>query len=90
MDGEQIRRAREALGWTQTQLAEAVGVGMRTVGNWERGDTIPKNRMGALQRVLGHALDMPDPLAAYSELTLLNELMRRAVDRQQATSRPSE
>lgn len=37
MDGAELRRRREALGLTQTQLARAFGVGLRTVQEWEKG-----------------------------------------------------
>ena len=80
MDGAQIRAAREARGWTQEQLATAVGVGHRTVGNWERGATVPKNRMGKLRELFGDNGEA-NPLAGLSDVTLLAELMRRAADR---------
>jgi len=55
--GRRIRRARERKGWTQRQLAAEVGVGSRTVGGWERGETVPLNRMGRLEEVLGPGID---------------------------------
>lgn len=85
MDGAEIRAAREARGWTQEQLAAQVGVGQRTVGNWERGETIPKNRAGRLREVLGingaRPAD-PDVLGQASDVELLAELMRRAAARE--------
>lgn len=57
--GRRIRAARERKGWTQAQLAREVGVGHRTVGGWERGETVPMNRMGKLVEVLGPGID-PD------------------------------
>lgn len=51
MNGAEIRAARERRGWTQAELASAVGVGSRTVGAWERGETVPKNRMGKLRQI---------------------------------------
>ena len=35
--GQQIARARRARGWTAEQLAERVGVSVRTMSNLERG-----------------------------------------------------
>src|SRR6201998_1449592 len=35
--GTRIREAREEAGWTQDQLAEAVGVSRRCVAQWETG-----------------------------------------------------
>lgn len=43
MTGEQVREARETLGLTQTQLAEAMRMGpngRRTVSRWEQ-DEVP-------------------------------------------------
>lgn len=51
--GQQIRRARERRGWTQQRLALEIGVGARTIGGWERGESVPMNRMGKLEEVLG-------------------------------------
>lgn len=38
---------------TQEQLAEAIGVSKRSVGSWERGEAIPRNRIGAISDLLG-------------------------------------
>ena len=39
--GSRIRERREKAGLTQAQLAEAVFATRQTVGNWERGATLP-------------------------------------------------
>lgn len=79
MNGDEIRRAREAHGWTQQQLAQALGVGQRTVGNWERGATVPKNRAGMLEDILGNgtAAAQDDPIRNAPSIALLSELLRR-------------
>lgn len=51
--GTRIKRARERLRWTQRQLADAVGVNVKTVDNWENGRSSPRNRLGSLEAVLG-------------------------------------
>lgn len=61
--GLAIRRARERKRWTQKQLAEAVGASARSVGNWELGHRVPRNRLGALEDVLGIRLG-DEPAAA--------------------------
>ena len=38
---------------TQQQLADELGVSLRTVGSWERGESVPRNRLGALAEALG-------------------------------------
>ena len=40
--GDLVRERREALGLTQTQLAEAVGLGQSSVAHWERGAKMPQ------------------------------------------------
>jgi transcriptional regulator with XRE-family HTH domain len=35
MDGAELRRRRTALGLTQTLLGERLGVGLRTIQEWE-------------------------------------------------------
>jgi len=66
--GTAIKRARERRRWTQRQLADALGVNIKSVDNWENGRTSPRNSIGALEDVLGVTLDggpgtAPDPLA---------------------------
>lgn len=51
--GTAIKRARERRRWTQRQLADALGVDIKTVDNWENGRTRPRNRTGAIEEVLG-------------------------------------
>lgn len=50
--GEQIRAAREMVRMTQRQLAEEVGVSLRTISSWERGESVPRNRAAAIMEVL--------------------------------------
>jgi transcriptional regulator with XRE-family HTH domain len=38
MDGSELRRIRERLGWTQRRLAEELGVAENTVARWERDE----------------------------------------------------
>lgn len=45
---------------TQDQLAEAIGVSKRSIGSWERGEAIPRNRIGALSDLLGLTESVPE------------------------------
>jgi DNA-binding transcriptional regulator YiaG len=57
ISSEQIRAGRERMGMTQQELAEHVGVSLRTVGNWERGESVPRSRLA----VLADVLEIDDP-----------------------------
>lgn len=55
--GTRIRRARERVRLSQEGLARAVGASVRAVGDWENDRRKPRNRLGALEEVLGVSLD---------------------------------
>lgn len=50
--GARIREARQRKRLTQGQLGKALGVSLRTVGNWERDEVMPQNRK-AVEDFLG-------------------------------------
>lgn len=86
MNGDEIRQQREARGMTQSQLATALGVGARTIGGWERGETVPKNRMGMLRRFFDlDRSESDDQIRGASDVILLAELLRRASEREART-----
>jgi transcriptional regulator with XRE-family HTH domain len=59
---ELIKRGRQAKGWTQLDLAQALRVTQQTVANWEAG-SIPKgNRIAALSQALDIELIGPVPV----------------------------
>jgi transcriptional regulator with XRE-family HTH domain len=85
---QEIRSARERAGLTQQQLGELVGVGLRTVGNWERGETVPRNREAALRHVLAdHLGDASEPatLRAVADAEIVAEVARRMSRTQERT-----
>ena len=53
---EKIRNARMAKGWTQKDLAQATGMALRTIQNYELGARLPKKRDTYL--ALAKALDI--------------------------------
>jgi transcriptional regulator with XRE-family HTH domain len=80
INGTEIRAARERAGLTQGELATRVGVSLRTVGNWERGETVPQNRASVVEQVLAEWIDANTPgprLVTASDAELLAEIARR-------------
>jgi DNA-binding transcriptional regulator YiaG len=57
LTAEEIRNGRERLAMTQQELADAVGVSLRTVGSWERGQSVPRNRAALVADVLNLSID---------------------------------
>lgn len=57
LTGDQIRKAREAKGWTQRQLAGWVGVTQTLVGYWEKGKRTPSGEMEAKLKQLLETAD---------------------------------
>lgn len=77
LTGARLRQAREEAGLTQEQLAAVLNVGARTVGNWERGATMPQNATGRIVKFFGLA-DEKEPTAAdLTDAQLLAELANR-------------
>lgn len=58
--GTRIRRAREAKGWSQEELADRMprrpdgrrSASVRSIGRWERGEAVPRSSLGALEATL--------------------------------------
>jgi len=51
--GREIRTARELIGMTREELADRVGVHPKSISNWERNATVPRNKLAILEQVLG-------------------------------------
>jgi transcriptional regulator with XRE-family HTH domain len=69
--GARMKAVRESGGWTQEQLAEAIGVTPHTISQYERGEQSPRLttllRMAGTLQVRPGALidvDLPSPIAA--------------------------
>jgi transcriptional regulator with XRE-family HTH domain len=84
--GARIRLRRQALRWTQQDLADRLGVNRATVSAWERNKQLPDRTQGAIEDVLGISLlngTSPevyiDPVerAVWEDLTLGTDSERR-------------
>lgn len=73
MFSDNLQRLRKQKGWSQEQLAEAIGVTRQTVSKWELGSTTPElEKLLALSRLLQVSLDeltgnQPSPAQSPSE-----------------------
>ena len=75
--GARIRRAREQARLSQEELAKAVGASVRAVGDWENDRRKPRNRLGALEQVLGVSLSGEPPPASPVPPDVLALIRRR-------------
>lgn len=78
--GQQIRRARERARLTQRELAQAIGVDRKTIGNWESGLSSPRSSLGRLEEVLaphGFAAteSAPPPAGAHAVVGMIQEVL---------------
>lgn len=55
MEGLEIKARRQALGWTQQDLADRSKVTTRTIQRWEDGETAPENMKLLLSYVFENA-----------------------------------
>lgn len=67
--GKRISTLRRQRGLTQRELAEAVGVTVRSVQSWEQGHSHPYRHLRTLEEVLGR------PLAPRTEITVIDEVL---------------
>lgn len=78
LTGAQIRDLRDARGWSQKDLADAVGVSLRTVGRWENGTKpVDPRKRGLLLRALRLVADDSPSLKQATWPELMAELTRR-------------
>lgn len=77
MTGEELRDKRKSMDWTQSQLAQRIGVSKGTVINYEKGKKIPESKNKILQEVFRKETDLIYPLA--NKISMLSpELLKRA------------
>lgn len=50
MTGEQLKKARVAMGWTQYVLADALGITRASLAHWERGRAPVPPQVGVVVR----------------------------------------
>lgn len=66
---------------SQKELADAVGASERTIGNWERSASVPRNKEARIRDVLSlRTAETDRHLTAISDVELLGEIARRFSD----------
>lgn len=97
-NGERIKRAREEHQLGQRDVAEALNVSVSTVSNWERGKTVPRSRLAALEKLLHLSLvdtgataepDRPTALTDATDMELAMEFFRRMQSKRSTSPRPA-
>lgn len=56
-DGEKLRRLRTEAGWSQVDIADAIGIKVQVWNRWERGKATPS---GWFVAQIAHVLDVRD------------------------------
>lgn len=67
MNAQELKKMRKEASLTQQELANLVGVSLKTIQNYENGEVIPETKHEILHRVLNQAL-VKEPETSY-ELT---------------------
>lgn len=74
MTAEELKTKRKLQGWTQSQLAQKIGVSKGTIINYEKGKKIPESKNKILQEVfIDHG---PRNYALNEKLNVLNEELK--------------
>ena len=67
--GESVRHARAARKWTQSRLADELGVRRQSVALWEKGEPIGALNLTQLRTLFGAELLEPKPPTSDADLT---------------------
>lgn len=54
MNALEIKEARKRLGFTQADLAKKLGVSLKTISNYEKGEVIPTTKIELLHSILSN------------------------------------
>ena len=78
-----VKQAREDIGFSQAELADAVGVTTRTIQNWEAGVSAPKppqaKAIERLLRILPTPVEVKEP-DTVSRLISIIESQQRVIE----------
>jgi DNA-binding XRE family transcriptional regulator len=89
--GEELRRVRKLAGLSQQTTADNIGVSLRTIGNWERGQFIHPNNWPAIVRVFPDidGADEPILLSGTDQIEWVGDAIRESDGRAYAKYRHS-
>lgn len=71
MRGKELKAKRKSQGWTQSQLAQKIGVSKGTIINYEKGKKIPESKNKILHEVFVD--DLSKNYALTEKLNVLND-----------------
>jgi len=64
MNAQELKKMRKEAGLTQQELANLIGVSLKTIQNYENGEVIPETKHEILHRVLSKAI-VKEPETSY-------------------------
>lgn len=80
MNALEIKKKRKELGLTQADLAKSLGVSLRTVSNYEKGEVIPETKQGLLHTILSNN-STKEPEAIYHKTNPYNKRIADVQDK---------
>lgn len=83
MNALEIRENRKRLGLTQKELAKKIGVSLKTISNYEKGEVIPESKKALLHKVLTtiEAGQVEEPASNYQKLKNYDELAEKNLEK---------
>jgi len=85
MNGEELKTKRKSKGWTQSELAQKIGVSKGTVINYEKGKKIPESKTKILTEVFSSNEVLLFPLS--DKLNILSRELREKAEQNEDPSK---
>jgi transcriptional regulator with XRE-family HTH domain len=84
MNAKEIKESRKKLDLTQAQLAIRLGVSLKTVSNYEKGEAIPESKRALLHSIFN---EVNEPTAIYYKKDGVEQKIKQVEDLIEATKK---